>query len=188
MRQIYLIKHASPQMMEGVANARWPLSAAGREAAGVLAERLGGVKFAAVVCSKEPKAAETAGILAEQWKLPLEQVNGLHEHERRHVPLLRTQEFLSLMAQVFRRPDELVLGEETADEALVRFSDAYEGILSKYPEGNLAVVTHGTVIALFLESISQEDGYQMWRRMGQPSYAVIQEPERDLREIVAAVK
>lgn len=188
MRRIYLIKHAAPQMQPTVSSDRWSLSLAGRAAALVMAERLAGVEFAAIVSSSEPKAIETAGILSEQLNIPAEAVVGLHEHERRHVPVMRTPEYISQMAQVFKRPDEWVLGEETAGDALDRFRDAYDGVLKKYPMGDLAMVSHGTVIALFLASISEQDGFQLWRQMGLPSYAIIEEPGSNVGEIVLAMK
>jgi broad specificity phosphatase PhoE len=190
MRQIYLIKHASPQTQSGVPSDRWVLSEAGKQAAGVLADRLKDANLAAIVSSDEPKAAETAQILASRL-LPnakVEQYKLLREHDRRTVPMLRTPEFISLMAQVFKRPDELILGDETASEALERFQDGLDNVLAKHPEGNLAIVAHGTVIALYVASISKEDGYQLWRRMGLPSYVVIESPADKVVEIVAAVK
>jgi broad specificity phosphatase PhoE len=139
----------------------------------------------------EPKAVETAEVVARGLGIAAESQEGLHEHERKTVPHLRTSDFLSLMAQVFRRKDERVLGEESAAAALGRFRRALEGVCAKHPEGNLIVVTHGTVIALFVEAISGEEGYKLWREMGLPSYAVVEqggEGQWKLAEIVAKVE
>jgi broad specificity phosphatase PhoE len=173
MRQIVLVKHAAPVVVPGKSSDHWPLSAAGREAATALAGDLEPFRAACVIHSVEPKAAETGQLLAAGLGIRAVMQEGLHEHERRTVPHLRTSDFLSQMAQVFKRKDELVLGEETASATLTRFRTAMDSVYAQCPEGNLIVVAHGTVIALFLESISQEDGYRIWREMGLPSYAVL---------------
>jgi broad specificity phosphatase PhoE len=187
MRQVYLIKHASPQTQPGVPSDQWPLSDAGREAAAKLAQKLADAQLTAIVSSTEPKAIQTTQILSEKLGIAASQGKWLHEHERRHVPYLRTAEFISLMAQVFRRPNDLILGEETALDAVERFQDGLDAALKKHPEGNLAIVTHGTVIALYIATISQEDGYQLWRKMGLPSYAVIQDPDAKLLDLVPSI-
>jgi broad specificity phosphatase PhoE len=188
MRQVILVKHASPMVVPGKSSDQWPLSSAGKEAAGRLVDKLTGYGATAVVSSTEPKAAETARIVAEGLDLPAETYAGLHEHERRTVPHLKTSDFLSLMAQVFRRKEEVVLGEESAAAALTRFRKALEGVCARHAEGNLIIVAHGTVIALFLEVIGGVEGYKVWREMGLPSYAVVETPEWRVMEIVAKVE
>lgn len=185
MRQIILVKHAAPVVVPGKSSDQWPLSAPGKEAASALAGDLKAFAAAHIVTSIEPKAVETGQLIAAGLGITAQTHQGLHEHERRTVPHLRTSDFLSLMAQVFRRKDELVLGEETANAALQRFTAAMESVCAKHPQGNLIVVAHGTVIALFLESISQEDGYRIWREMGLPSYAVVETPPWQMLQIVA---
>ena len=69
------------------------------------------------------------------------------------MPQLRSAEFISLIELLFRRPNDLVLGKETAVAALSRFRSALDEVLAEHPEGNVAVVSHGTVIALLLEKL-----------------------------------
>jgi len=52
-----------------------------------------------------------------------------------------------MMELLFRRPGELVLGDETADEAADRFEQACSRRWPS-PGRNVAIVSHGTVIAL----------------------------------------
>ena len=105
--------------------------------------------------------------MAERLGVPTATAPGLHEHERSGVPHLPGREFISLMELLFRRPGERVLGAESADEAAGRFERALEDVMASFGgEGrrltkavraatgaapsNLAVVSHGTVIALLL--------------------------------------
>ncbi len=187
MRKIILVKHASPWVQPGVPSDRWPLSPAGKEAAAALAPKLKSFAPAGIISSTEPKAVQTAEIIGRELGLTPASREGLHEHERRTVPHLRTAEFLSRMALVFKRKDEVLLGEESASTALNRFRAALDEVCRAYPEGNLIVVAHGTVIALFLESVSDQDGYRIWREMGLPSYAVVEDSGWRIDQIVAKV-
>ena len=77
------------------------------------------------------------------------------------------------MALFFKRRNELVLGKETAEQADRRVKGAIDGILSNHPGGDVAIVTHGTVLALYLASLLRTDAFELWRRWGLPSYVVI---------------
>ena len=89
------------------------------------------------------------------------------------MPHLKSNEFISLVELFFRRPRELVLGRETALDALDRFADAVEPLVAAAGEETLAIVTHGTVISLLLEDRCGHDPFLSWRAMGLPSFAVI---------------
>jgi broad specificity phosphatase PhoE len=184
MRTLLLIKHAKPEQREGVPSHDWPLSQAGREAAKLLAEKIRHHRPAVVVSSDEPKAMETAQIIAQSLQTPVETQPGLEEHDRSNVPMMATAEFVSTMALFFKQPNKLVLGEETAKGALWRFEEAMEEVLKKHPGGNIAVVSHGTVLALYLAKHLQLDGYQLWRQMGLPAYVAVEEPEMNVVERV----
>jgi len=91
------------------------------------------------------------------------------------VPHLETREFISLVALLFKEPDRLVLGNETADEAYERFGDAVDELIVREP-GDVAVVTHGTVISLFAQRRAKQEPFALWRRMGLPSFIVLEVP------------
>ena len=92
-----------------------------------------------------------------------------------------------MMELLFRRPGELVLGDETADEAADRFEDAVDRVLADHPQGNVAIVSHGTVIALLLARHGTGRGFQIWRDMGLPSFAVLDVPGYRLEKTVARI-
>ncbi|HEX8912586.1 MAG TPA: histidine phosphatase family protein [Humisphaera sp.] len=184
MRKLILVKHAAPVVTPGVPSERWPLSADGKLAARHLAEALRPLAPAAVVASLEPKAAETGEIVAAALGVPFEAAAFLHEHDRSNVPHLPTREFIGMMEVLFRKPTEHVLGRESAAEALARFRPAVEAAAERYPTGNLAVVSHGTVIALLLAQLGGGRGFELWRRMAQPSYAVVDVPAWRVERVV----
>jgi broad specificity phosphatase PhoE len=175
MQKLILIKHARPAVDPSVAAEDWQLGPEGREAAGRLVERLRPYAFSQLFSSGEPKALQTAQLIGAALARPVEQVLGLEEHDRRDVPHMESRDFISLVALLFSQPDRLVLGNETADEAYARFGEAIDGIIQKEP-GDVAVVTHGTVISLFAQHRAKAEPFGLWRRMGLPSFIVFDMP------------
>ena len=80
MRKLILVKHARPQVTDGVASHEWGLSDEGRAACGPLAEAIRPHDPAVIVTSNEPKAQETGRLVADALGKPLETVPGLQEH------------------------------------------------------------------------------------------------------------
>jgi len=187
-RQLILVKHASPQVDPGLPPEQWPLSEEGTAKCAALANHLAAFSPAVVVSSEETKASETARIVAERLAVPHHRAPDLHEHDRSNVPQLRSAEFVSLIELLFRRPNDLVLGKETAVAALSRFESALDEVVMGHPEGNVAVVSHGTVIALLLEKLDPpRRGFDIWRAMKLPSFAVLSLPDMRVERVVAAI-
>ena len=184
MRKLILIKHARPQQVEGVVPEQWGLSPEGRESCAALAEAVRRHEPGAIATSTEPKAAQTAGIVGERLGVAVEPVEPLHEHDRTGVPLMATREFISLMALFFKQPGRLVLGNETADAMARRIQRAIDAVLASHPVGNVAIVSHGTVIAQFAADHGAGDPFALWRAMGLPSLLVFSIPEYDVLERV----
>jgi broad specificity phosphatase PhoE len=188
MKKLILIKHASPQVVPGTPPEQWKLSAQGRASCATLGERLRIHAPRLIVSSTEPKAVETGQLISEALKIPAESAPDLHEHDRSNVPHMRSSEFISSMELFFRRPDELVLGNETAREAEERFTAAVEAVLSAHQSSDsIAIVSHGTVIALLLARRTNRPAFQLWREWGLPSFAVLELPECCVIETVAKV-
>jgi broad specificity phosphatase PhoE len=185
MRRLILIRHSQPEFVLGVPASEWHLSAEGRRRCKKLAERLSAYDLAAVVSSEEPKAFETGQVVAETLGLPLETAPGLHEHKRGVVRDLGSPaDWEAQVARFFEYPDQLVLGHETADLAHVRFTRAVASVIERRPVGNLAIVSHGTVMTLFIAHASRIDPVPFWQRLGLPSFAVLALPDLSLLEVV----
>jgi broad specificity phosphatase PhoE len=183
MRKLILIKHARPLVDPTKSSELWPLSDEGREQAKALAAKIREYQPAVVVSSEEAKANETAQILAKELQIAHETAADLHEHDRSNVPHMRSGEFISHVEVFFRRPEERVLGRESATQALGRIENAIDDILAKHADGNIAIVSHGTVIALFVEAHSDRKGFAVWREMSLPSFAVFELPEMELLDV-----
>ncbi len=183
MRKLILIKHASPLVVPGTPPEKWKLSDKGRESCDPLAEAIRPHAPAVIVASEEPKAKETAEILGQRLGVIVETAAGLHEHDRSNVPHMRSGEFISHMEVFFRKPTERVLGRESAVAALDRFESAVNAVIAKHAAGNLAIVSHGTVIALLAAEHSDRYGFELWREMGLPSFVVFDLPGFKLSEV-----
>src|SRR5207253_386486 len=72
MRKLILVKHAAPHVMPGVPPEKWRLSDKGKSSCATLAEAIRPDAPAVIVASEEPKAAETAELLAAALSVPFE--------------------------------------------------------------------------------------------------------------------
>jgi len=129
--------------------------------------------------SDEPKAAETAGIVGGRIDLPVKVVPGLQEHIRTGVPFATTIDRDAAVIDSIRRPDQLVYGSETTGTAERRFTTALEGALTDAPAGDAAVVSHGTVISMFVAKLTGLDAVDIWSSFGLPGFVVVRWPEAD---------
>ena len=184
-RKLILVRHSLPEMVSGVPASEWHLSAEGRRRCTALAGGLVAYGLAAIISSREPKAVETGQIVAETLSIPFETAPGLHEHERGVVLSLGSREdFEAQVARFFKHPDELVLGYETADEAHARFARAVVSAIRRRPGSNLAIISHGTVMTLFIARAAGLDPAPFWQGLALPSFAVLSLPGLDLLEVV----
>jgi broad specificity phosphatase PhoE len=185
MRRLFLIRHAAPAKDHDVPAREWALSPSGRADA----ERLAGIltPFApamiipgvpgAIVASDEMKAQQTAQPLADRLGMTVDVMAGLHEHERRIVDYLDDETFQATMARFYAEPDKLVFGEETANQALERFSRAVEETLARHPEGDIAIFTHGTVMSLFVAAHSIIKPMEFWWHLHLPAWVIFAVPD-----------
>ncbi len=184
MRYLILTKHSLPEIDPAVPAAEWRLSEEGRRRCEPLAERLAAYRPWIVVSSIEPKARETAAIVAGRLRVPCETAAGLHEHDRRGVGFMSPPVFEASMAAFFARPAELVLGGETATQAQDRFSSAVTAVLAGHSDGDIVVVAHGTVISLYVAPRVGVAPFDLWRRLGLPSFLVLSLPDLTLMQMV----
>lgn len=150
MPHLILVKHALPEIMPTLPANQWHLSEAGRARCALLADQLVNYAPAVLVSSPEPKASETAQLVAPRLNTGVQVVDGLHEHDRSNTAWLGPEQFELAVAAFFHHPAALVMGRETAHQASERFARTVAAVTSWYVEQNVVVVTHGTVLALFV--------------------------------------
>src|SRR5688500_16424591 len=127
--RLVLVKHSHVDVVPGRAPRTWELATEGRRRAAVLAHRLAEFDVARVMSSIEPKAVETAEIVAQRLGVPAATAPGLHEQLRDTAPFLAADDFAPAVAWLFDEPHELVFGEASAAAAADRFRAAVEALL-----------------------------------------------------------
>jgi broad specificity phosphatase PhoE len=182
-RRLILIRHSVPQIYPEVPPAAWHLSADGIARARAFASRVDPGTADRIFTSSEPKAVETATALGEVWNLPLEEAPGLHEHERPQPRMLSREHFESQVGELFARPAELVFGAETANSARVRFVEAVLRLVRR-TDRDVVIVSHGTVIALFVAAHSDLEAFTFWRQQQMPDGVSFDLPGLTLRTAV----
>ena len=172
-KYLILVKHSQPVIDKELPAREWKLSEEGRQRTGRLTEKLKPYLPDVLISSMEPKAVETAELLANKLNLRPHVFDHLHEHDRSGAPYFSNEDFQHAVREFFTNPDSRVYGNETADEAHERFSRAVYSILKKYSEQTVVIVAHGTVIALFVSRLTGQPGYKIWKELGLPSFVVI---------------
>jgi broad specificity phosphatase PhoE len=168
-----LIRHAMPVVDYEKPPATWELSEQGAADSRLLAEELQDLGLIELVSSVEPKAAgtarEIAGVLGIEWRT----APGLHEHERDPLPYFGDVEWHTLVRGLFDHPDELMMGRETANAALARFSRAVDEVLADSVHDKVGIVSHGTVMSLYASQLTGEAPYSIWSRLTLPDYVLL---------------
>jgi broad specificity phosphatase PhoE len=187
MKHLLLVKHSLPEIIPTVPARQWKLSKVGQDRCRSLAEKIDLYLPDIVISSVEPKAVETGQILAGHLDKPFRTFEGLHEHDRAGVEFLDRERFESQVHDFFEHPDELVMGQETANQARERFAHALASVEMEYPQKNIVVVAHGTVITLFVEKMTGTDPFPFWSKLDVPSFVVFSLPEYKLLTTVESV-
>ena len=183
---IILVKHAMPELDESIPPKEWQLGDRGLSEA---------KKFAHFVrdnldvdpiiySSEESKAVDTALVLAETLGLTHKTNGKLGEFDRPAAPIVDEEEHQKINQAIFANPSQTMLGSESANSALARFESGIKEVLKEEPEDERLIVTHGTVISLFLDKYNEEiEAFDVWKKLSCPSYAVVSLPDFKVLEL-----
>jgi broad specificity phosphatase PhoE len=190
MRHLILIRHSQTKQQANVNSHAWQLTDEGRKRCELLAEELRSYSIDRIVTSEEAKAALTGQLVADVLAIPCESAPNLHETKRETVGYFeREADFRASVQAAMNEPDKLLFGEETFTDARERLAEQLDTLLEQYPDETLAIVTHGTVMALFLAHISEQDIVSLWNSLDMPAYAVIMVSlgQKQVTKIVASI-
>lgn len=155
MKRVFLIRHGFPQFPNGqrqcIGSTDLPLSERGRTQAADMARDL--PPITAVFSSPLTRATQTAQAIHADFTI-LDDLRELDygQWEGLTFPEIRDR-YPALYAARADNPALQPPGAESLDAGLARFSAAMTEAARQSP-GDLAVVSHGGVIALFLESVT----------------------------------
>jgi len=176
---LYLVRHTHPQQTALPAE-MWPLSDLGREQARRLAE-LPFWQHVQIICSSwEPKAIQTAQIVAECRNLPIEPVFDLRELRRPGIPV---SDYEAAVRQVLENPFRSINGWEPAGEAQTRVMTAIERLLMLHETETLAIVSHSIALTLYLAYLTDTaPSFDVWRSL---SFGSVIQVDPQSRHILA---
>lgn len=187
MRRLVLVKHSMPEIEPDKPASAWKLGDVGRCRARMLADRLSEFNPKLIWSSREPKAVETAEIVAKAFGVPVEIADGLEEHHRDNVPFWDEREaFESAVERSLTDPDRLVFGAETANQARDRFTAALDKVIDAGHADSI-VLTHGTVMTLYMARVAGVQMMSFWHRLGLPSYVTLALPDKRIQLLIGDV-
>ena len=155
MKKVYLIRHGLPDFPEGkrmcLGTTDIPIGKAGLAQAARLAETLPPVT--AVFSSPLTRALQTAQAIGMPVTV-LSDLREMHAGEWDGLTFDQIRQRYPALYAARGQDQTLPLpGAENSEEGLARFAAAMEAAATMAP-GDLAVVAHGGIIALFLQKIS----------------------------------
>lgn len=184
MPYLLLLRHSLPEIDPTISADQWHLSEEGQIRAHSITHQVATYLTEHIFSSPEPKALETGRILADQLGLSLESVASLHEHCRRNVSFKHQSQFESDISLFYNEPSCLVFGEETADQAYLRFSRAVTNLVKEFSHQTALIVSHGTVISLYLARTCNLEPFNFWKHLGLPSLVVLKLPHLKLESVI----
>jgi broad specificity phosphatase PhoE len=184
MQKLILVRHSLPAITGEWPASHWQLSEEGRRRCERLAELLAAHHPGTIITSTEAKAIETGRIVGERLGIAVETAPNLHEHERPSTGLDIVERFEDKVTRLLECPGELVFGAETGDEARERFSAAVGDVMRQHPDANVVIVSHGTVITLFVARVAGIDPVPFWKGLSLPAFVVLSYPACSLLQMV----
>lgn len=175
MPNLILIKHAMPEIIPAEPSKNWVLSEAGIDSCSALADSLSGYGIQQLFSSREIKAVQTAEIVGEQLGLVNTPVDNLYENDRSGFPYFENPEdWKQQFREFFANPKECIIGNESAEEALIRFEKTVCGLISAHRGESLAIVAHGTVITLLVAAYNDVEPFKFWESLELPSFVLLE--------------
>ena len=157
------------------------------DAAVRMGERLRGLDVDLVVTSSMQRAIDTGRAVADTLGVVFQTAEGLHEHDRSSVGWLSDEVFEASVRGLLQRPGELVFGSETGAAAERRFSSAVDAVAKAHRGLRLVIVSHGSVMALYLAARYGIDAWRTWQRLGLPSYVIVDGSTKTVVDFVDSV-
>ena len=185
--KLILVRHAQTVLDPEVDAEFWRLDESARADCRELANRLAPLRPQRVITSEQRKAIGTGRYMAEALNLTHTTADGLEEHDRTAAPFIEDpEEWNATLERVFSLPDEVVLGTETANVALERFETAIRREVARRPGERLLLVSHATVMTLFLARHNRLEPFEFWRSIRMPEAFVLGLPDYRLLERLRA--
>lgn len=161
--RIILVRHAMPETVRGVAPSLWRLGDPAKEDCVLLAHALPRGLAGTVYTSDEPKASETAAIIAMRLGLQVAQDARLREVDRPEEWLDDHRAAVRDYLRSGHRP-----GWEPPEAAGRRFAATVDQAREALPTGDLVLVNHGMALTLYAARYATLDIVAFWEGLRFP--------------------
>ena len=162
MTELFLVRHA---------HAVWttdemrPLSVQGHRQARAIADALEDLRPRAIYSSPYTRARQSVEPLAARLGLPIAEMADLRE---RQLSSGKVDDFQGAVRTTWDDLDFAHEGGEPNRDARSRVRAACETILDRHAGDRVVVATHGTLLALLLNSFDPCIGFEFWTRVSEP--------------------
>ena len=167
MKTIYFVRHAEPdRTVED--EVKRPLSLKGQKQSEELSEYFVNKRLKYIYCSPYVRTRQTANYISNKNNIPIVEVNALHERviSKEWIPTLNFTEYS--YKQWKDRSYKISTGE-SLNEALKKYKNDVKKIISSTDENEtVVIVTHATVISLFLNYIDSNFDWDSFCRISTP--------------------
>ena len=166
---LFLVRHGRPLIVPGLPAAEWELDPAGFDAVWALREAGRLPPRAAWYCSPEPKAVQTAQVLAD---VEVGVVEDLREHARGPGWV---EDFASAVREAFADPDRSVRpGWEPLAACRERVTAAVRRIRDVHGDEDVVLVGHGTAWTLAVADLSgRAPDLARWESLAMPDVLTV---------------
>ncbi len=175
---LMLIRHSQTKVEPDISSHEWELSVEGQRRCRHFVPTLAQFQPTRLISSQERKAIHTAEIVADALNLPCNSFPGLGETARATAPWYDdVASFQSAVQKLLQNQTKIVFGEESGVDALRRFDQAITRLLALYPNDRLGVVTHGTVMSLFVAKYNEIQISEFWESLTMPAAIALSLPD-----------
>ena len=185
--KLVLVKHSNSNHNPNQIPFAWKLTSEGIARCRPLAAHIAPYQPKRLFCSSMPKATQTAQYVSQALDdLPIIENRLLAEHSRKsNAPYSTLENFQARIKRLFEEPDQLVFGDETANQASERFHRGIKTVLEQAEsKENVVVIAHGTVNVLFTAQYNKLNRYDLWLRLKLPSMIVLDLPDFRLNQVI----
>lgn len=168
MPKLYVVRHSAVNIDYSLPATRWTLSHEGIQLMMPIVESSFWSSVRTIYHSPEPKAAQTAMLIARRWRLPLAVSRGLREMEIGQMVMEREQ-FYNIVGDHLEGEKACPFIEDF-DAAKQRFVRSIAQIVAAHPGQSLGIVSHGRILTAFY-------GHLLCRRLTRGEWQSIRQPD-----------
>ena len=179
MTKVFLVRHGrtiwnKEQIFRGTKDV--PLDEVGKLEAQLVGERLKEEEIVAIYSSPLSRAKETAEAIARFHKLEVQVLVGLNDLHFGQWEGMHHKEVKERYPDLYRRwqqePHRVIFpGGEGLDQVRSRAMQAIEDIITRHPQGVVALVTHRVVLKVLICALLGLDNSHFWN-IGQDTAAI----------------